>query len=141
METIQFEAIKTGLRQSKEGYNLTLAVHPDELPDDLTRDFIGSRYMVVMVRIGDDEQPINREHEFPGDNAIKMAGIVCRDPGFWDFIHETHTCESPITSEIDCAIWLCNFLTIESRKELKTDVGARDLFIQLKKGFEKWKRS
>ena len=139
MDTIQFEGIKTGLRQSKEGYNLTLAVHPDELPDELTRDFIGSRYMVVMVRIGDDEQPMNREHEFPGDNAIKMAGIVCRDPDFWAFILDTHGDE--VTSELDCAKWLCIFLDIESRKELKLDSGARDLFIQLKKGFEKWKKS
>ena len=72
METIQFEGIKTGLRQSKEGYNLTLAVHPDDLPDDLMRDFVGSRYMVVMVRIGDDEQPVNREVEFAGGHAVKL---------------------------------------------------------------------
>jgi len=47
METIQFEAIKTGLKQSKDGYMLSLAVHPDELPDDLVRDFVGARYMVL----------------------------------------------------------------------------------------------
>ena len=47
-EPIQFEAIKTSLKQSKDGYILTLAVHPDDLPDDLMRDFIGSRYVVVM---------------------------------------------------------------------------------------------
>ena len=49
--TIQFEGIKTGIKQSKDGYILTLAVHPDEIPDDLVRDFIGSRYVVVMVRL------------------------------------------------------------------------------------------
>ncbi len=137
METIQFEGVKTGLRQSKEGYNLTLAVHPDDLPDDLMRDFVGSRYMVVMVRIGDDEQPLNREHEFPGDNAVKMAGMVCRDPEFWAFIADTQGDE--VSSETESAQWLCIFLGIESRKELKTDSEARELFIKLKKGFDKWK--
>jgi hypothetical protein len=137
METIQFEGVKTGLRQSKEGYNLTLAVHPDDLPDDLMRDFVGSRYMVVMVRIGDDEQPLNREHEFPRDNAVKMAGMVCRDPEFWAFIADTQGDE--VSSETESAQWLCVFLDIESRKELKTNSEARELFIKLKKGFDKWK--
>ena len=137
MDTIQFEGVKTGLRQSKEGYNLTLAVHPDDLPDDLMRDFVGSRYMVVMVRIGADEQPLNREHEFPGDNAVKMAGMVCRDPEFWAFIADTQGDE--VSSETESAQWLCIFLGIESRKELKTDSEARELFTKLKKGFDKWK--
>ena len=74
--TIQFEGVKMGLKQSKDGYVLTLAVHPDELPDAMMRDFVGSRYVVVMVRLGDDEQPMTRENEFPGDHAVKMAGIL-----------------------------------------------------------------
>lgn len=139
METIQFEGIKTGLRQSKEGYNLTLAVHPDDLPDDLMRDFVGSRYMVVMVRIGDEEQPINREVEFAGSHAVKIAGMLCRDPDFWSFVFDVHGDE--ITSESDCVQWLQIFLDINSRSELKTNVKARELFIQLRKGFDKWKAS
>ncbi len=139
METIQFEGIKTGLRQSKEGYNLTLAVHPDDLPDDLMRDFVGSRYMVVMVRIGDEEQPINREVEFAGSHAVKIAGMLCRDPDFWSFVFDVHGDE--ITSESDCVQWLQIFLDITSRSELKTNNEARELFIKLRKGFDKWKAS
>jgi hypothetical protein len=137
METIQFEGVKTGLRQSKEGYNLTLAVHPDDLPDDLMRDFVGSRYMVVMVRIGDEEQPINREVEFAGGHAVKIAGMLCRDPDFWSFVFDVHGDE--ITSESECVQWLQIFLDINSRSELKINVKARELFIQLRKGFDKWK--
>lgn len=137
METIQFEGIKTGLRQSKEGYNLTLAVHPDDLPDDLMRDFVGSRYMVVMVRIGDDEQPVNREVEFAGGHAVKIAGMLCRDPDFWSFVFDVHGDE--ITSESECVQWLQIFLELSSRSELKTNNEARELFIKLRKGFDKWK--
>ena len=75
METIQFEGMKTALRQTKDGYSLTLAVHPDDLPDDLMRDFVGSRYMVVMVRVGDNEQPMNRQLEFPGDQDRKSTRL------------------------------------------------------------------
>jgi hypothetical protein len=137
MSTIQFEAVKTGLRQSKEGYVLNLAIHPDDIDDALMRDFVGSRYMVVMVRIGDDEQPINRDQAFPGDTAVKMAGILCRDPEFWDFLHENEWLYEK--NEVACIEFLIGFLGIDSRKELKTNSEARGLFLNLKEKFEQWR--
>jgi len=53
MDTLQFEAVKVALKQNKDGYVLTLNVHPDEVPDSLLRDFVGARYQVVMVRLSD----------------------------------------------------------------------------------------
>lgn len=137
MDTIQFEGIKVGLKQSKDGFILTLAVHPEDLPDDLMRDFVGSRYQVVMVRLGDTDQPLSREGEFPGDHAVKLAGIVCRDSDFWAYILTAH--QDEVTGEKQAAQWLCAYLGIESRKELKTDADARNLFNQLKRSFDLWK--
>jgi hypothetical protein len=137
MDTIQFESVKAGLRQSKEGYMLTLSVHPDDLPDDLMRDFVGSRYMVVMVRVGDDEMPMNRTEKFPGDTAVKMSGMLCRDPEFWDWLHENEWLKDK--TESACVEWLIYFLGVESRKELKTDSEARLLFNNLKDKFESWR--
>jgi hypothetical protein len=137
-EPIQFEGIKTGLKQSKDGYVLTMAVHPDDLPDDLMRDFVGSRYVVVMVRLGDDEKPMSREHEFPGDHAVKMAGILCRDPEFWEWLDRQKLVTAK--DEKTCATWLRFYLGIESRKELKTDEDARELFNRLKASFEAWRK-
>ena len=138
-DPIQFEAIKTGLKQSKDGYMLSLAVHPDDIPDDLMRDFVGSRYVVVMVRLGDDEQPINREGEFPGDYAVKTAGILCRDPEFWEWVNHVFTFEAK--SEKGCAEWLCDYLSIESRKELKTNIESRNLFNRIRDQFYAWIKS
>jgi hypothetical protein len=139
MQTIQFEAVKTALKQTKDGYGLSLAVHPDDLPEDLMRDFVGSRYMVVMVRIGDNEQPVNRELEFPGDHAVKMAGMMCRDAEFWKWIKLKTGAD--VTSEKECAQWLADFLHIQSRKELKEDQEVRDVFNKYRKEFETWKRN
>jgi hypothetical protein len=139
VETIQFEGIKSSLRQTKDGYSLTLSVHPDDLPDDLMRDFVGSRYMVVMVRIGDNEQPISRELEFPGDYAVKMAGMICRDSDFWAWLSEKGW--ATVDSEKDCAAWLSDFLNIQSRKELKENEEIRNAFNKLRQEYEKWKRS
>ena len=139
MQTIQFEAIKTALKQTKDGYGLSLAVHPEDLPEDLMRDFVGSRYMVVMVRIGDNEQPVNRELEFPGDHAVKMAGMMCRDAEFWKWIKLKTGAD--VTSEKECAQWLSEFLNIQSRKELKEDQAVREVFNKYRKEFETWKRN
>ena len=57
---VNFEALKVSMRQNKDGYLLTLAVHPDEVPEEIMRDFVGSRYAVAMLRIGDDEMPYER---------------------------------------------------------------------------------
>lgn len=139
MQTIQFEAIKTALKQTKDGYGLSLAVHPEDLPEDLMRDFVGSRYMVVMVRIGDNEQPVNRELEFPGDHAVKMAGMMCRDSDFWKWIKLKTGAD--VTSEKECAQWLSEFLNIQSRKELKENQEVREVFNKYRKEFETWKKS
>jgi len=139
METINFEGIKVGLKQSKDGFILTLAVHPDEIPDDLTRDFIGSRYQIVMVRLGDDDQPLSREGEFPGDHAVKMAGMLCREKEFWRWLNDREMLME--MNEKACTEWLTSYLNIESRKELKTDVGARNLFNQLKRSFDAWRNT
>jgi len=63
VDNIQFEAVKTALRQSKDGYSLTLVIHPDDIPDDLVKDFVGARYVVVMVRLDDEEKPMVREKQ------------------------------------------------------------------------------
>jgi hypothetical protein len=118
---------------------LSLAVHPDELHNDLMRDFVGSRYVVVMVRLGDDEQPMNRENEFPGDHAVKLAGILCRDPDFWDWLHQKEWLMEK--NEKACASWISSYLDIESRKELKTNEEARHLFNQLRTSFEAWRKA
>jgi hypothetical protein len=139
LETLNFEGIKLGLKQSKDGFVLTLAVHPDDLPEDLMRDFVGSRYQVVMVRLGDDDQPMSREGEFPGDHAVKMAGILCRDSDFWKWLNDREMLMEK--NEKACAEWMTSYLGIESRKELKTNTEARSLFNQLKRSFDAWKQS
>ena len=136
METIQFEGIKTGLKQSKDGYMLSLAVHPDDLPDNLVKDFIGARYMVVMVRLGDDEKPVVQVRK--NDPAVSMAGLVCRDKYFWDYISLREG--ELVTSEAECSEWMKMHFDIDSRADFKTNTEAREKFIKFKEAFEKWKK-
>lgn len=122
METSQFEGKKVALKQTKDGHVLTLAIHPDETPDELLRDYVGARYMVVMVRLGDDEKPLNRE-EYVGGQMVKLAGMLCRDRRFWDYLYEKGLLLE--TNEEACVEWMKSYLNIQSRAELKTNMAAQ----------------
>jgi len=137
METIQFEAVKVALKQDKTGYVLTLSLHPDDIPDALLRDFVGARYQVVMVRLDVNENPIDRQEEFAGDRAIRIAGLMCRDPKFWEFLYSKSDIS---TKDFESATqWLRFYLDLESRSQLKTNVIAQDKLDQLYREYTAWK--
>jgi hypothetical protein len=138
METSQFEGKKIALKQTKDGYAMTLAIHPDDIPDELMRDFVGARYMVVMVRLADNEEPLNRE-EFAGGQMIKKAGMICRDPIFWNYMEY----EGLVFEKKESAVAeaLCGYCDIVSRSDLKTNHHAQGLFKKLMGEFESWKQT
>jgi hypothetical protein len=137
METSQFEARKIALKQTKEGHVLNLAIHPDEIPDEILRDFVGARYMVVMVRLADTEAPMVRAEEYAGTKLVKQAGMLCRDRNFWDYLLEEGLIFE--RKEEDAVEWLCNYLDVVSRAELKTNEKAKHLFEKLNKEYQIWK--
>jgi hypothetical protein len=138
MDTLQFEAVKIAMKQDKEGYVLTLRVHPDEVPDALFRDFVGARYQTVMVRLGEDDRPMDREDVLSRD-LIRLAGIICRESSFadWLFIQDL----IPEPSEQNAVEWLRGELDIKSRSELKDNAKARGRFIQINNEYQAWKQS
>lgn len=137
METSQFEAKKIALKQTKDGHVLNLAIHPDEIPEEILRDFVGARYMVVMVRLADTEVPMVRAEEYAGAKLVKQAGMLCRDPKFWDFLHDQgYIFERTEDVAVD---WLCSYMNVASRSELKTNEKAQYLFEQLNAEYKKWK--
>lgn len=137
MRTLQFEAVKVALKQDKTGYVLTLCMHPDEIPEELLRDFVGARYQVVMVRLNGEGQPTDRQNEFAGDRAVKIAGALCRDPEFWRYLHEQGWIEQP--SDAMSVNWLRSELGLRSRAELKTNYEARIRLDSINMEFMKWK--
>ena len=121
---LQFEARKVALKQDRTGYILTLSLHPDEIPEELLRDFVGARYGCALVRIQDDESPT------PYTNRVSQAGMLCRLPRFQDFL-ETN-------SEEEVASVLCKRLGITSRTELHGNTQAQISFDDLVKEYKNW---
>jgi hypothetical protein len=122
---LQFEARKVALKQDRTGFILTLALHPDEVPEEILRDFVGARYACAVVRIQDDESPTHY------DNRVQKAGMLCRDPDFQEFL----LCDN----ETDAAHILCKRCGIESRTELHGNPSAKARFDSLVSEYEKMK--
>ena len=119
---MQFEARKVALKQDRTGFVLTLAIHPDETPEELLRDFVGARYAFAVVRIQDDESPT------PYDNRVQKAGMLCRNPDFQEFL----LCDN----EVDATHMLCKRCGIQSRTELHGNIDAKVRFDALVHEFE-----
>ena len=122
---LQFEARKVALKQDRTGFVLTLAIHPDEVPEELLRDFVGARYACAVVRILDDETATSY------NNRTKKAGMLCRDGRFQDYLECSD--EASTTDE------LCKRLGILSRTELHGNAVAKNLFDDLVATYESWR--
>jgi hypothetical protein len=135
LNSIQFEGCKVALKQDKTGYVLTLSMHPDDIPEDLLRDFVGSRYMVVMVRIGDNEQPLERKEH---DKYVRSAGMLCKNSLFWKFLFDDNQIMQETESE--ATEWLREYLNIPSRSDLKTNEAAQKLLDKVIQEFNQWNK-
>ena len=131
MNALQFEALKVALKQDATGYVLTVKIHPDEIPEELLRDFVGARYMVAMARINDDESAI------PYKNRVKEAGMRCRDAKFQQFVKERYGLDE--ASEKATTDFVYEFCNIKSRTELNGNKDAQDLWDVLLKEYDEWR--
>ncbi|NBS68242.1 hypothetical protein EBT31_04915 [bacterium] len=129
---LQFETVKVALKQDATGYVLTLKVHPDEIPEELLRDFVGARYVVAMVRLNDDESAKTYE------NRVKVAGITCRSPRFHDWLRHIGVHEKP--DEKIATEFVYETCDIKSRTELNGNKQAKQAFDEMMKAFNEWSK-
>lgn len=118
------------MKQDRTGFVLTLSLHPDEIPVELLRDFVGARYACALVRIQDDESPTAY------NNRVKTAGMICRDPMFQQFLSEKLKVD--LDGENETASLLCHHCGIESRSQLNGDSVAQSIFDALVVDYELW---
>ena len=136
LPTSNFEAVKIALKQDRTGYVLTLSIHPDDVPTEIMRDFVGARYLVVMARLDDEGKPIDRN---VFRDPVKAAGILCRDKSFSQFLFESGQIEE--NNEAHATEWLKSECFIFSRAELKDNHVARSRFWAIEEDYLKWKNN
>ncbi len=133
MQTVQFEAVKISMTQSSDGIVLKLGIHPDDLSDKLFSDYVGSRYMVAMAKIMDDEQPEPTRDDI---KRIKdSCCALCREPKFQAWLLRDQGVE---VNENNAVSYLREQLGISSRSELDTNSIARAAFIDIREEFQLW---
>lgn len=83
------EAKKHAYRQTQDGIVVSFVLHPNEVPDDLALAPLGTRYVLALVRIGDDEtpQPPNEKPKRSGQPfhtlpRPQQAGMMCNNQAF-----------------------------------------------------------
>lgn len=131
---VHFEATKIKMLQTKEGMIFSLAIHPDDIPDELVRAFVGSRWMCALVRLGDDEKPVASPAQIEAERAVQSAAMLCRDATFQAWLVGKGLVD--IASEIAAADAVREFCQVDSRAELKTNTNARARLARLKEMFD-----
>jgi hypothetical protein len=103
----------------------------------------GHRVAAVLVEIGDDELPVQREPqpEKPkGGVLAKLAGMLCDDTNFWDFLTHQFSLEDACESSDAAATVVREVCEIESRSELDWHTNAADRFhAQIRGPWLKWR--
>ena len=131
---IHFEAIKIAMTQDKNGLVLKLSIHPADAPQDLVVAPVGSRYMIAAVLLNDQDEPVKGAKKREADTAIAIAGALCRNERFQQWLEATGMAE--IASEAAAKDAVREFCGVRSRSEFSTNENARSKFMVLKDQFE-----
>lgn len=139
---LSFEGVKVSMSQDKNGIILRLNVHPNDCPKELHTDWVGTRYMIAMVRLNDDDTPDDRGHVYI-QKIIASAGLLCRNDDFYAFLLEKGFVEH--SNSVDDMEELCihalrNICGINSRSEFRDNEAARKNFEALRSDFMVWKK-
>jgi hypothetical protein len=145
---LSFEAVKVSMSQDKNGIILRLNVHPNDCPKELHTDWVGTRYMVAMVRLNDDDTPDDRGY-VEIQKLIASAGLLCRNEEFYKYIFDLaitnnmdnvwHT-NVPSEMENECIDAMKKICGIKSRTEFRDNEAARKKFEALRNDFMVWKK-
>ena len=132
--TVQCEVVKVAMAQDKNGHILKLSIHPSDLPNDLVLDPLGSRYVMVLARLNDQDEAVQPKEKSEGEKAVDIAGLLCRNERFINWLVDAgYSNAKNQTGAVEAIRLLCG---IKSRAELATDQDARARFMELKAEFE-----
>lgn len=133
-----FEAVKVSFNQDKTGYILRLSIHPNDVPEGIMRDWVGTRYQIAAVKINEQNEPEPSEDLRLGNVAVKMAGMLAGLPEFQSWMYQMKLSASD--KPADVLVGLREYLGVKSRSELKTNKKAADRMRNLADAFENHER-
>jgi hypothetical protein len=146
-----FEAVKLGLSQDKNGLVLKLSIHPNDMPKDVMTDSLGSRYMVAIVRLDEQDQPKQSEEKSETERLLSRTYALCRNERFGRFLEDRGLMlgnrngrerkDFDPLSESDIRESLLKYTGLAHRSELKSSENARAVLQKLYAEFDQAVRS
>lgn len=139
---MHFEAVKVSMSQDKNGIILRLNVHPNDCPKELHTDWVGTRYVVAMVKLQEDDTPDDRGY-VAVQRLVASAGLLCRNEDFFAFLVECGMAMPTVDAaemESQSADAIRTMCGIKSRSEFRDNEAARVKFEALRNDFRNWKR-
>ncbi len=121
------------------GVNIRFQVHPHDIPPELKEAEIGTRYLLAMVELNDQEEPVAPRKTKPEHRLVTRAAILCKDPLFQAFLRNIWSIPS-VVDEASAANALRTMWRIESRRELVPGSKAAEHFDNLLTDWTAWKR-
>lgn len=132
---MQIEAKKDGLSQMQSGeWTLRLKLHASDVPTALLTAPMGTRYMLAMVEIGDNEEPVQQRDKVVKNHA-QRAALLCKEGGFQVFLTERYGGEATEDGAIQCLYQICG---VSSRSELYEDDESGARFRELAGEYQDW---
>lgn len=142
-----FEAKKTGFGQAQDGWSLTLRIQDGEVPPAVRDAKKGTRYMVALVELNDDETP---KDTAPASSVVRAAGRGAADGGrntqrqpqhpyvkrAWQLCADTLF--QLYTSPIEPEDYIRRACLIPSRSHLAHSESARTLFDDMESEYGLW---
>jgi hypothetical protein len=150
------EAKKHAYRQTQDGVVVSFVLHPQEVPEGLATAPLGTRYILAMVEIDDDETPKRREvrpatmsgeerpaqepEQAPARARITLAqraGMLCNAPTFHRFLAEQGMTVTNADKAATCMRLICG---VKSRSEIIQGTPAGQAFEELHAKYTVWLR-
>lgn len=123
--TVAFEARKVSDSATKAGRKITFLVHPndEEKMFHVVSATAGTRFQCVVVQLAEEtDEPVMKADAADGSAAVTLAGMLCRDANFQNWILQTYADHFPhihSPSEESAVKIMTSILGIDSRADLK----------------------
>ena len=150
---ISFECKKDALQQRQSGdWKISFTVQGADMDERLTKAAMGTRFVAVLVEVGDNELPVAHSTKLApeGDNSsgnkrrwrdllpAQQAAMRCAEPVFVAFLKERFP-EDLRASKNDAADLVRRICGVGSRSEINTTPSAKALWTELDDSFIAWK--
>lgn len=133
----QIECKKHAYRQTQDGVVISFVVHPNDITPELASAALGTRYMIVVVELNDNEtaKPPQNNHKL-----AMRASILCEEPSFRTFLWKKFKPEWDCApDEAEAAELVRGLCGVKSRGEFDRDPEAASRWRALSGEYEAWK--